>query len=141
MRNWRQTIRSASGLHEPKRARSGTDRRSGRSESEETMKTKVSLVLCIAVAAAMLRVTAFAESNAPSDTGRSPQLRYAVYEPSQGTAMFQLVDWDDHHRCDGDHDRDDRHCYWRDRDGDRYYHRGSGYVSNGYIASGPTYYA
>ena len=105
------------------------------------MNTKVSLVLCIAVAAAMLSVTAFAESNAPSDTGRSPQLRYAVYEPSQSKATFQLVDWDDHHRCDGDHDRDDRHCYRRDRDGNRYYYRGNGYVSHGYVAYGPTYYA
>jgi len=105
------------------------------------MNTKVSLVLCIAVAAAMLRVTAFAESNAPSDTGRSPQLRYAVYEPSQSTAMFQLVDWDDHHRCDGDHDRDDRHCHGRDRDSNRYYPGGNGYVSNGYVAYGPRYYA
>jgi len=100
------------------------------------MNTKVSLVLCIAVAAAMLSVTAFAQSKGPSDTGRSPQLRYAVYEPSQSKATFQLVDWDDHHRCDGDHDRDDRHCYWRDRDGNRYYYRG-----NGYVAYGPTYYA
>jgi hypothetical protein len=100
------------------------------------MNTTVRLVLCIAVATAMLSVTAFAQSNAPGDTGRSPQLRYAVYEPSQSIATFQLVDWDDHHRSDGDHDRDDRHCYWRDRDGNRYYHRG-----NGYVAYGPTYYA
>ena len=100
------------------------------------MNTKVSLVLCIAVAAAMLSVTAFAQSNAPSDTGRSPQLRYAVYEPSQSIATFQLVDWDDHHRCDPDHDRDDRHCYGRDRDGNRYYYR-----SHGYVAFGPAYYA
>ena len=100
------------------------------------MNTKVSFVLCIAVAVAMLSVTAFAESNAPSDTGRSPQLRYAVYEPSLSIATFQLVDWDDHHRCDGDHDRDDRHCYGRDRDGNRYYYRG-----NGYVAYGPAYYA
>ena len=104
------------------------------------MNRKLSLVLCVAVAAAMLSVTAVAQSSAPGDRVRSPRLSYAVYEPSQSAAKLQLVDWDHHRRCDGDHDRDDRHCYWRDRDGDRYYYRGNGYVSHGYVAYGPMYY-
>ena len=104
------------------------------------MNRKVSLVLCIAVATAMLSATAVAQSSRAGDRMSSPRLRYAVYEPSQSAAKLQLVDWDDHRRCDGDHDRDDRHCYGRDRDGDRYYYRGNGYVSNGYVAYGPMYY-
>ena len=99
------------------------------------MNRKVSLVLCTAVAAAMLSVTAVAQSSAAADRVPSPRLSYAVYEPSQSAAKLQLVDWDNHRRCDGDHDRDDRHCYWRDRDGDRYYYRG-----NGYGAYSPMYY-
>ena len=104
------------------------------------MNRKMSLVLCIAVAATMLSVTAVAQSGAPGDSLPSPRLSYAVYEPSQSAAKLQLVDSDDHRRCDGDHDRDDRHCYWRDRDGDRYYYHGNGYVSNGHVAYGPMYY-
>ncbi|HEX8895969.1 MAG TPA: hypothetical protein VF783_21790 [Terriglobales bacterium] len=99
------------------------------------MNRKVSLVLCTAVAAAMLSVTAVAQGSAAADRVPSPRLSYAVYEPSQSAAKLQLVDWDNHRRCDGDHDRDDRHCYWRDRDGDRYYYRG-----NGYVAYSPMYY-
>jgi hypothetical protein len=104
------------------------------------MNRKVSLVLCIAIAATMLSVTAVAESSAPGDRVPSPRLSYAVYEPSQSVAKLRRVDWDDHRRCDGDHDRDDRHCYRRDRDDDRYYYRGKGYVSHGYVAYGPMYY-
>ena len=104
------------------------------------MNGKVSLVLFIAVAAAMLSVTAVAQSSAPGDRMPSPRLSYAVYEPSQSAAKLQLVDSDHHRRCDGDHDRDDRHCYWRDRDGDRYYYHVNGYVSNGHLAYGPMYY-
>lgn len=102
------------------------------------MNNRVSFVLWIAAAAALLSVTAVAQS--PGDSRQSPQLNYAVYAPSQSAATLQLVDWDDHHRCDGDHDRDDRNCYRRDRDGDRYSYRGNGYVGNGYNY-GPTYRA
>ena len=44
--------------------------------------------------------------------------------------MLQQVDW---RRCDGDHDRDDRGCYYRDRDGRAYY--GNGYYANSYYAA------
>ena len=96
------------------------------------MNKKVSFVFWIASAAALLSMTAVAQSGLSGDNRQRPQLSYAVYEPSQSRAMLRPVDWDDHHRCDGDHDRDDRHCYWRDRDSDRYYYRDNGYVGNGY---------
>jgi hypothetical protein len=102
------------------------------------MNRKVSFVLWIVLTAATLSMTAVAQNGARYDGQPSPQLSYAVYERSQNQAALQLADWDDHHRCDGDHDRDDRNCYWRDRDGDRYYYRGNGYVGNGYYY-GPSY--
>jgi hypothetical protein len=102
------------------------------------MNRKVSFVLWIAAAAALLSVRAAAQSGAAGNSRQSPRLSYAVYEPAQSAAPLELVDWDDHHRCDGDHDRDDRNCYWRDRDGDRYSYRDNGYVGNGYY-SGPRY--
>jgi hypothetical protein len=103
------------------------------------MNRKVSSVLWIAATAALLSVTAFARGGAQDGSQQSPRLSYAVYQPAQNQAALQLADWDDHHRCDGDHDRDDRNCYWRDRDGDRYYYRGNGYVGNGYYYSQPRY--
>lgn len=94
------------------------------------MNNTVNFALLMALGIATLNVTAAAQTPTPG----SPRALYAVYEPSQSTAQFQQVDWDDHHRCDGDHDRDDRPCYSRDRDGDRYrdqyYYRGNGYVGN-----------
>jgi hypothetical protein len=103
------------------------------------MNKKVSFVFWIASAAALLSMTAVAQNAISGDSRQRPQLSYAVYEPSQSKATLQLVDWDDHHRCDGDRDRDDRHCYWRHRDGDRYYYRDNAYVGNGYY--GPSYRA
>ena len=64
--------------------------------------------------------------------------KFALFAALATTAKLTQVDWDDHRRCDGDRDRDDRNCYWRDRDGDRYYYRGNGYAGNGYY-SGPAY--
>jgi hypothetical protein len=110
---------------------------SGEVDSEDIMNRKVSFVLWIAAAAALLSVTPFAQNAGRGDAQANPRLSYAVYEPSQSAATLQLADWDDHRRCDGDHDRDDRNCYWRDRDGDRNYYRGNGYVGNGYY--GPSY--
>jgi len=102
------------------------------------MNRKVSFVLWIAAAASLLSAMAAAQSNTPTASRQSPQVSYAVYEPSQSAATLQSVDWDDHRRCDGDHDRDDRNCYWRDRDRDRYSYRGNGYVGKGYYY-GPRY--
>ena len=102
------------------------------------MKRVVNFGLLTALGLATLTVTATAQAAAPTDNRVNPRIHYATYYPGQTAASLRLVDWDDHRRCDGDHDRDDRHCYWRDRDGDRYYYRGNGYVGNGY-SYGPSY--
>ena len=94
------------------------------------MKSITKLALLTAVAVMTLTLTAAAQGQIPRDTNSPPQTFTAVYFPAQNAAKLTQVDWDDHRRCDGDHDRDDRNCYWRDRD-DRYY-KGNGYVGNGY---------
>ena len=98
------------------------------------MKRKLNFVLLLAMAAAMLSMTAAAQNTLPLNDRGNARVSYLVYDPSQSAALLRLVDWDDRHRCDGDHDRDDRHCYGRGRDDDRYrnqyYARGNGYYGN-----------
>ena len=102
------------------------------------MKTITKIALFTMVAITMLTLTAAAQNQIPRDTNAQPQTLNAVYIPATNAARLTQVDWDDHRRCDGDHDRDDRNCYWRDRDG-RYY-RGNGYVGNGYYGPGYSNY-
>jgi hypothetical protein len=104
------------------------------------MKLKLDFLLLLVLGLAVLNVAASAQS--PEQTGNyaNPRVAYLVDSPGQGSAMLRPVDWDGRHRCDGDHDRDDRHCYWQDRDGDRYrqqyYSRGNGYYGNAYSQNG-----
>jgi len=91
------------------------------------MKRNVHFALLLALSAATLSVSAIAQNSANNSRRNYPQTGYAAFYPDQSTARLQPVDWDERHRCDGDHDRDDRHCRWRDRDGDRFYPRGSAY--------------
>ena len=103
-------------------------------DSETTMKKQLNFVLLMALGAAMLNTTATAQNTTRVNNREAAQVTYATYDPSQDASLLRQVDWDDHHRCDGDRDRDDRHCYWQDRDGDRYryqdYYRGNGYYGN-----------
>lgn len=109
-------------------------------DSEEPMKTKLNLVMLLALGIAMLNVEAAAQNSVPLQTSGNARVEYAIYEPGQSAAPLRLADWDDRHRCDGDRDRDDRNCYryWRDRDGDRYRDRNY-YRGNGYYAGTPAY--
>lgn len=68
--------------------------------------------------------------------GNNAQVEPAVLTSNLGGTL-RLADWDDHRRCDGDHDRDDRGCYYRDRDG-RYRYYGYSYYGNRYAV--PYYY-
>ena len=106
-------------------------------DSEATMKTKLELVLLLALGAATVSVTAAAQNTARINGGGDARISYLVYDPSQNAALQRQVDWADRHRCDGDHDRDDRHCYWRDRD-DRYRPQYF-YGGNGYYGGVPVY--
>ena len=101
------------------------------------MKSFTKFVLLAVSALTTLTLTAAAQNQIPRETTTQPQTFNAVYIPAQNAASLTQVDWDDHRRCDGDHDRDDRHCHWGDRDGG-YYYRGNGYVGSGY-AYGSSY--
>ena len=95
------------------------------------MKTTWNFAVALALGIGVLGTTAAAQTNAPA----SARLEYATVDPGQ-SGLLRLADWDDHRRCDGDHDRDDRRCYDRDYQRDRYY--GYSYYGNAYAA--PYYY-
>ena len=97
------------------------------------MKIGSSLVAVLALGVGLLGTTAQAQTLQRSQqTGA--RLEYGTYDLNQG-GLLQQADWDDHRRCDGDHDRDDRGCrdYYRDRA--RYY--GYSHYNNGYYYYGP----
>jgi hypothetical protein len=104
------------------------------------MKMKLNLLLLLTLGISALTIPASAQSPAQSNRYANPRVADLVYSPGQNPSLLRLADWDDHHRCDGDHDRDDRNCYWQGRDRDRYrqqyYNRGYGYYGgNGYYGS------
>jgi hypothetical protein len=101
------------------------------------MKTKLNFVLLLALGTATLNVTATAQNTEQGNIPGNAKVNYLTYDPNQRAALLP-VDWDDHHRCDGDHDRDGRRCYSRDRDSDRYRQQ---YVSRGnsYYGNAPVY--
>lgn len=86
------------------------------------MKKQVQFVLFLTLGLGAIDASAVAQNSARVNGGDNPRLTYGNFDPSQANGLLRLADWDDHHRCDGDHDRDDRNCYYRDRD--RYYGRG-----------------
>jgi hypothetical protein len=98
------------------------------------MKSKWSLAVLLASGVGLLGGAASAQ-NSLSGNGARAGVEYRTYGPGQSAAL-QLADWDDHRRCDGDHDRDDRGCYQRYYNRNRYY--GYSYYGNGYYA--PNYY-
>jgi hypothetical protein len=65
------------------------------------------------------------------------RLEYGTYDLNQSgqSGLLQQADWDDHRRCDGDHDLDDRGC--RDYYRNRVRYNGYSYYSNGYYYYGP----
>lgn len=72
---------------------------------------RVNFVLWAALLAALLSATAMAQGRTPNYA--NPQTEQATYYPAQTTARLLDVGWGNRYRCDGDHDRDDRHCHWR----------------------------
>jgi Ni/Co efflux regulator RcnB len=93
------------------------------------MKKQLNSVLLLALGAAMLGTTAAAQQARQFDSRGSAQFELGVFNAAQ--VQFLPAAGDDRRRCDGDHDRDDRRCWDRDRDGNWYY-RGNGYRGNGY---------
>lgn len=106
------------------------------------MKTRLNVILFLTLGVATVASSAVARDNARINDHVNPQLVYAVLDAGQANGFLRQVDWDDHHRCDGDHDRDDRHCYDRDRDWDRDHYYGGyayGYVAPNHAWSGGWY--
>lgn len=93
------------------------------------MKNQRNFVLFLALSAGTLATSAVAQQRTQVNDRENARVEFATFDPSQATGLLQQTDWDDHHRCDGDRDRDDRNCYYRDRD-DRRYERG--YPAYGY---------
>ena len=91
------------------------------------MNTISNCVLSLAVATGIWVATAAAQSPSDRSSGGDGQFRNAVLSASPGGFLRQ-ADWDDHRRCDGDHDRDDRGC-WDARDR---YRAGNGYYGKGF---------
>jgi Ni/Co efflux regulator RcnB len=106
------------------------------------MKRQLEFVLLLALGAGTLGSTAAAQ-DAPETNRQSAQLESATFDPSQG-AVLRQVDWDDHRRCDGDHDRDDRGCYdrdgYRNRDYRVYQYYGNGYYATPYYPPAAGWY-
>ncbi len=107
------------------------------------MKSQLKFALLVALGTGVLSAGAAAQQPQINAAGNG-RMEYEMFIPGQA-AQLQQVGWDDHHRCDGDHDRDDRGCYYRDGDGYRYRYPayyGNGYWSNGYyVEPAPGYRA
>ena len=101
------------------------------------MKMKLYFLLMLALSVAGLNAAALAQDHAREGSYANRSIAPSKYSPGQSSSQLRLAAWDDHGRCGGDHDRDDRNCYSRDRDGDRYRQQyssqGNGhYGGNGY---------
>jgi hypothetical protein len=97
------------------------------------MKEHVNFMLVLALSAGTLG-TVVAAQDIQGGAGRTAQVEYATFDPSQA-GLLRQVDGHDHRRCDGDHDRDDRGCHHRDRDAYRNQYRGNAYYGNGYYVA------
>jgi hypothetical protein len=103
-------------------------------KTEGTMQKQLIFVLILTLAVGTLAATSAAQ-NLQAPERQNARVEYVISNPGQSDLLMQTA-WDDHRRCDGDHDRDDRGCWNGDRDGDRYY-RGNGYYGNQYYGNNP----
>ncbi len=100
------------------------------------MKSKSSFLAMLALGVGLFGTAATAQ-NAQVNNTSGARVEYGTFDPGQ-SGLLRQADWDDHRRCDGDHDRDDRGCYYRDRDG-RYRYRSYSYYGNSYVYVTPYY--
>jgi hypothetical protein len=104
------------------------------------MKSQLKFALLLALGTGVLGAGAAAQER-QVNAGDNGRVQYATFNPNQAGSL-QQVGWDDHRRCDGNHDRDDRGCYQYRNQYPVYYGNGSygnGYYGNGYYGYG--YYA
>ena len=102
------------------------------------MKRGLKFALFVALGTGVLGTGAVAQNRQTNDAGRT-QLPYATFNGNQA-GLLQQTDWDDHRRCDGDGDRDDRRCYQYQQQYPSYGYHGGGYYSNGYYVTPAPYY-
>lgn len=98
------------------------------------MKGQLKFALLVALGTGVLGAGATAQER-QINLADNARVEYATFNPNQA-AWLQLAGWDDHRRCDGDHDRDDRGCYYA-------YpapYPGYAYYGNGYYAAPAPYY-
>jgi hypothetical protein len=96
------------------------------------MKNKRNFVLFLALSAGTLATSAVAQDRTQLNDRENEQVKFSTFDPAQAGGLLQPADWDDRHRCDGDHDRDDRNCYYRDRDRDGDWYRDHAYRGSPY---------
>jgi hypothetical protein len=99
------------------------------------MKRQLNYVLLLALSAGILATTSAAQTPTAVNDRQNTRIAQATFNPGQ-TGLLRLTDWNDHRRGDGDRDRDDRNC--RYRDGDKYrgqYYGGNPYYGNGYYTT------
>jgi hypothetical protein len=77
------------------------------------MKNQLSFVLFLALSAGTLATSAVAQDRTQINDRESARVEFATFDPSQASGLLRQAGWDDHRRCDGDHDRDDWGCYYR----------------------------
>jgi len=104
------------------------------------MESKHNFIAVLALGVGLLGTAATAQ-NAPGNADDA-RAKYATVDSGQ-SGLLRQADWDDHRRCDGDHDRDDRGCWYYGPNGRRYY-SGDGYYGpsngNGYYARNDGWY-
>lgn len=98
------------------------------------MKSQLKLALLLALGTGILGASAAAQDRQinSADTGR---VQYATFDGNQADLLHQ-ADWDDHRRCAGDRDRDDRGCYYAYRTP----YPGYAYYGNRYYVAPAPYY-
>lgn len=98
------------------------------------MKKQLNCVLLLALSAGTLTTASAAQTPTATNDHANPAIVQAIFDPGQ-TGVLRPADWDDHRRCDGDHDRDDRNCHYRDGDRYRDQYGGNPYYGNGFYAT------
>jgi hypothetical protein len=133
-----ERIRRTSGFTQGFQFRKQLQRPLERREMGGTMKSQLKFALLLALGTGVLSAGAAAQER-QVNVGDNGRLQYATFNSSQA-AELQQVGWNDRRRCDGDHDRDDRGCYYQYRNQYPVYY-GNGYYGNGYyVAPAPAPY-
>lgn len=104
------------------------------------MKKQLNFVLLLALGAGALAMSAKAQNSIQTNNRDNARVEYATLDPGQQSGLLRLADWDDHRRCDGDHDRDDRGCWNGNRYYPQYQYQGKAYYGGRYYGQNNGWY-